>query len=88
LINRNGKTVLGATYRRPQIPATATLMFLPLEKEYFLIEAKTILATVKKKSCGKSCSPSDYREGGKCEAMGCYKKTPLPGPGITSAFHS
>lgn len=27
----------------------------------------------KKKSCSHSCSPGDYKEGGKCDKMGCYK---------------
>lgn len=28
-----------------------------------------------KKSCSKSCGPSDYCEGGKCDINGCYEKT-------------
>lgn len=31
-----------------------------------------------KQSCAKSCGPSDYREGGKCDQKGCYKRDEEP----------
>lgn len=86
LISRNGKTVIGASYAKYHHKAKDVLIYLPFEKDFFNIKRETVQAVIKIKSCGKSCSPSDYREGGKCEAMRCYKKTPLPGPGIASAF--
>jgi hypothetical protein len=33
---------------------------------------------MKKKSCNKPCSPSDYYPGGKCDKNGCYETVPEP----------
>ena len=80
LINRNGKTVLAAFFAKYHYKAKNVLAYLPFENDFFNIKSETIQAVIKIKTCHKSCSPSDYKEGGKCEAMGCYKKAPLPGP--------
>lgn len=35
-------------------------------------EKMEILAAIKNKSCMESCTPSDWKKGGRCDKNGCY----------------
>lgn len=37
-------------------------------------EARETIKKMKESSCSKSCGPSDWYRGGKCDNNGCYEK--------------
>jgi len=71
----NGISLAEVCRRANVTPQTIKNWQRELPKSLQIAEAlDRVLVDIEGRSCTHSCSPGDYRKGGKCERMGCYKE--------------